>query len=103
MSGDVSALMELMPRMRMEGLLASGSLLSTICTPATLPFRASMALADCDLAMSSALMTPAEPVKLSRFCLPKATTMTSSRFCWSDDSTILMLGLMATLFVCIPI
>ena len=87
----------------MEGLLASGSLLSTICTPATLPFSVSMALLDCDLAMSSAFTTPADPVKLSRFCLPKATTMTSSRLCWSAESEIFRLGLTATFFVCIPI
>lgn len=59
MSGELLALILLTPRIRMVGLLAAGSLLSTICTPATLPLMASMASLTCRLLMSSLLSTPA--------------------------------------------
>ena len=86
-SGSLPALSELKPRMRIEGLEPGCPEVLAICTPATFPARACATLDCCDLAMSSDLMTAAEPVKASFFAVPNATTITSSMACVSSFST----------------
>lgn len=54
-NGDVLALMEPIPRIKMVGLEEAGSLLSTICTPATWPFSASIRVTDLTLGDVAAL------------------------------------------------
>ena len=67
-----------------------------ICTPATTPSRARVALDDCTLAMSADFTTVAEPVKASFVVLPKAITMVSSSASASGASVTLILVFPAT-------
>ena len=55
-----------------------------------LPARACATLECCDLAMSSDLMTAAEPVKASFLAVPNAITITSSMACASSFRTMSM-------------
>ncbi len=77
MSGLEPALSDVIPRMVISGS-AVGSLPDTIDTPDTFPSRAEIGSLACCRVRFSPFSTPAEPVKASRFCLPKATTTTSS-------------------------
>ena len=81
----------------------AGPLPSIICTPETLPLRADKGLFTCRSAILSALRTPADPVNASRFCLPKATTITSSICFESDFITMRISGLMVAVTGVIPI
>ena len=80
-----------------------GPLPSIIWTPDTLPFNADKGLFTCRSAILSALTTPAEPVNASRFCLPKATTITSSICFESDFITMRISGLICVVTGSIPI
>lgn len=77
-SGLLPALSELKPRMRMSGAAPGWPDEFVSCTPATLPASAWATFDCCDLAMSSDLITVADPVKASFLAVPNATTMTSS-------------------------
>ena len=99
-SGSLPALSELKPRMRIEGLEPGCPEVLAICTPATFPARACATLDCCDLAMSSDLMTAAEPVKASFFAVPNAITITSSMACASSFRTMSMCVFPATAICC---
>jgi len=76
--GSLSEEMEPTPRILMEGEPPRFPEAFVTWTPATLPARAWAALEIWTLERSSDFIVPAEPVKASRFILPKATTTTSS-------------------------
>ena len=91
--GSVSAYIEAIPRMWMLPCAAPGCPLEPrICRPGTEPTSASATLVVIFWLSSSAFTTAAEPVNDDFFCVPKATTITSSRAFWSLVSTIRILG-----------
>ena len=99
-SGLCPALMELKPRMRMEGVSPAAPEVVLICTPATFPYRAEVTAVTCDLASSSAFTTFAEPVKDSLVEVPKATTMVSSSIWASSWRTTSMTARPSTGMAC---
>ena len=87
-NGAFPALIEPIPLILTDGDDCPGwPLLLKICIRVVLPTSASIGFETCNLLISSAFTTEAEPVNADFFCVPKATTITSSRSLASCSKT----------------
>ena len=101
--GSVPAKRELTPRILIEPPLEPGAPdPPRSWRPGTVPARVLVTLVATCFARSSDFTTAAAPVNDSFFCVPKATTMTSSSTSLLGDNSIVMFFLMEAVCFSIP-